>query len=263
MKRNHINAINLLSFSMFFLLSCVEENTFDTNQYVISFTPTVDTTVSMLNSPNSDAFSYPVGIMCNTSWTASSSVSWLTVSPQSGMGWGMMTLQATQNTDFSPRTGLVTVVCSGIEKTINVTQTGLERTFTLSTKSLNYLSSSSSKDLKITSNQSWKSSTNVSWISLSKTSGTGDATLSVTAETNTSIDSRRGTIVFSVGDSSYEVSVTQYGADPTFNVSPMSLSFTSESSSTSLSVKSNQSWTASCDVSWLTLSLTSSSSAYL
>ena len=124
MKRNHHIAPSLLSFTLFFLLSCVEENTFDAKQYVLSFTPMVYTNVSTLSFTASDISTVTVDITCNSSWGASSSDSWLTVGPPSGWGNAQLKVWVTRNSDSSPRTGTITVVCRGITKTISVTQAG-------------------------------------------------------------------------------------------------------------------------------------------
>jgi hypothetical protein len=67
-----------------------------------------------------------ITITSNTSWTASSGQTWLTVSPTSGSNNGTLTLTATSaNTATTVRTATVTVSGTGVEaQTINITQLG-------------------------------------------------------------------------------------------------------------------------------------------
>ncbi len=75
-----------------------------------------------------------VTVTCNTSWTATSSASWLTVSPASGSNNGTITARASANTAASQRTATITVSANGVtSQTISVTQTGtngIENEFT-------------------------------------------------------------------------------------------------------------------------------------
>ena len=63
-----------------------------------------------------------VTVSANTTWTASSDATWLTVSPASGTNSGTLTLTAAENTATASRTATVTVTGGGITRTIAVTQ---------------------------------------------------------------------------------------------------------------------------------------------
>jgi hypothetical protein len=81
------------------------------------------TTISIAAAANStDTFS----IASNTSWTAASSQSWLTVDPVSGSKDGKVTLTVQQNADTMSRTATVTVSAKGTtSQTLTVTQTSI------------------------------------------------------------------------------------------------------------------------------------------
>lgn len=82
-------------------------------------------------------------------------------------------------------------------------------TFFLSTYEMTLFAPGGTDTIYVTSNQAWKVSENDEWLTLSPISGTGDATIIVKAEANTSVESRAGTLTFSVGDKTYRVSVMQ------------------------------------------------------
>ena len=63
-------------------------------------------------------------ISSNTSWTAQSSETWLTVSQSSGEKNATVTVRADDNTSTTQRTATITVSGGGITRTVDVTQAG-------------------------------------------------------------------------------------------------------------------------------------------
>ena len=206
---------------------------------------------------SSSSESKSITVTSNLSWAASSDVSWLTLSNSSGLGKATLTLTTEANTSTNSRSGTVTFSAGGKTYTVSVSQAGADPTFSVTPTTLSFTASAGSKSVSITSNTSWTASSDGSWLTLSKSAGEGNATLSLTVEENTSISSRTGTVTFKSSGKDYTVSVTQTGADPTFSITPTTLSFTSSGGNQSITVTSNQTWTASSSVSWLTLSKTS------
>ena len=198
--------------------------------------------------------SQSITLKSNQSWTASSSVSWLTLSKTSDTGNATLTLTAQANTSTDNRSGIVTFTAGGKTYTVNVSQDGVATYFEITPTTLSFTSSGGSKSVSVMSNLPWTVSADASWLKLSNNSGTSDATLSVTAEENTSTSSRSGTVTFNAGGKDNTVSVTQEGATPFFNVTPENIAFTSTADSKQISITSNISWTATSNASWLTLS---------
>jgi len=152
-----------------------------------------------------------ITLTTNQNWTASCDVSWLTLSVTSGTGDATVSVAATANTSTDSRTGTITFKAGGSSYEVAVTQTGISGTFSVTPMSRSFTSSGGSESFAVTSNLSWTVSSGVSWLTLSKTSGTGNATVTAKAEANTSTDSRKGTITFKAGGSSYQVAVAQSG----------------------------------------------------
>ncbi len=83
--------------------------------------------------------------------------------------------------------------------------------FNVSNNSIVYSFSGGIEQISLTTNLSWKAIPSESWITLSSTSGIGNATISVMVEENTSTEVRKGNVVFSAGDYSIKVVITQKG----------------------------------------------------
>lgn len=130
----------------------------------------------------------------------------------------------------------------------------------LSQSSMSFGSSSGSKDLNVTSSTGWTVSDNSSWISVSPSSGSDNGSVSISCTANTSSTYRSGTVMVSDGEIIKTVNILQDGASS----SPLSLSvsnlyFEDIGGSYSVSVSSDDSWTVSTSVYWISVSSTSGS----
>lgn len=82
--------------------------------------PEINLSISTYNFGGAGG-SKAVSVTSNRNWTASESVSWLSISGGSGTNDGSFTITATNNTG-SARTAIVTVTADGISKTISISQ---------------------------------------------------------------------------------------------------------------------------------------------
>lgn len=127
------------------------------------------------------------------SWTATSSESWLTLSPASGKGTTEVTATVAENTTDEERQAAITVKVGDTEQTILVTQKAHYLTIT-PTQFDALPSTGGSHELTIGTDDSWKAITNASWITLNPESGTGDIIVTATAADNPSINDRKDTV---------------------------------------------------------------------
>ena len=153
-----------------------------------------------------------VTVTSNTSWTATSSAGWLTVSPASGSNNGTITAVAAANTSSSQRTATITVSGSGITRTISVTQAGVSYNLTVNPTSLSYTANGESKTVTVTSNTSWTATSSASWLTVSPASGSNNGTITAVAAANTSTQQRTATITVSGSGITRTINVTQAGA---------------------------------------------------
>ena len=110
-------------------------NTIDNNVYINAYAAvqcaqSYNSSTNLSVSPTSLSYtaageSKTVTVSSNVSWTATSSASWLTISPASGSNNGTITAVAAANTATSQRTATITVSGNGTSaRTISVTQAG-------------------------------------------------------------------------------------------------------------------------------------------
>ncbi len=153
-----------------------------------------------------------VELTSNTSWTASSSQAWLTVTPAAGSGNQTLTVGATPNASVSPRTAVLTLSASGVSSQIvTVTQAGATPVLTLSTTSLNVnFAEGSTAQFEVASNAGWTASSSETWLTVSPASGSDNARLTVMAALNAAYTPRKATVtVRASGAADKTVEVTQ------------------------------------------------------
>ena len=158
----------------------------------------------------------PLSITSNTSWTAASDATWLTLSALSGTGTGSESIdvEATANTTVSVRTATITITDGGsLTRMVSVSQAAGDATLTVSPDPLTFVSGGETLPLSIMSNTSWTASSDADWLTLSVLSGTGTGSESINVEAtaNTTVSERTATITITDdgGSLTETVSVTQ------------------------------------------------------
>jgi hypothetical protein len=202
-----------------------------------------------------------IAVTSNVSWTAGKDTSWITVSPASGSNNGTISVAVEANTETNSRTGTVTVTGGGITRTVSITQAAYvppTNTLTVSPATLDFTASGETKSVTVTSNVNWAASKDAAWITVSPASGSNNGTVSVTAEANTEISSRTGTVTISGGGLTHTIAVTQ-AADvttpsPVLTVSTANVELAAEGGSQNITIQSNISWTAVCSDAWVSVS---------
>ncbi|MBQ6276569.1 MAG: S8 family serine peptidase [Bacteroidales bacterium] len=203
--------------TMYIAIMCVSNDVFaffiDDIEVSSSSTPSYNLTVNPSSlSYTAAGESKTVTVTSNTSWTATSSATWLTVSPASGSNNGTITAVASANTSSSQRTATITISGSGITRTVSVTQAGVSYNLTVNPTSLSYTAAGESKTVTVTSNTSWTATSSASWLTVSPASGSNNGTITAVAAANSSTSQRTTTITVSGSGITRTINVTQAGA---------------------------------------------------
>ena len=208
---------------------------------------------------NNTASSVNVTINAEASWVASSSASWIDVSPVSGKsGVSTLKVSVSPNTSTSERTGYVNLSIGGSQRIqIPVKQRGIY--IETEQSELSFVAAGGSLDLSVLSNTNWTVSSLPSWITVSTRQGEGAGTVKVTAFENPYTVNRSGVIHLTQTGLSIDVAVTVFQAGKTFDVNTTMLNFEDKQSTQTISIQTDGTWTASASESWITLSPTKAS----
>ena len=203
--------------------------------------------------------SQELAVLSNTSWTVSSTPSWLTVSPSNGDGDGTVKVTAQDNPNTANRSGVIHITQSGLSIDVAITVSQAGKTFDVNTTILNFEDKQETQTVEILTDGTWNARTDDMWITLSPMSASGNSTLSVTVAENPNDSERTGQVIVSMGDKSSTISVVQKGKY--FTVSNSLLSYTSKGGSLNIAVTTNDTWTAQIEnnPTWLQLSSSSGS----
>jgi all-beta uncharacterized protein len=212
-----------------------------------------------ISAPSTGSFgsvSITTGSSCT--WTAVSSVSWVTfTSPASGQGLSSVSYSVAPNTTGASRSGTITVA----GRTITVSQSGGSCSYTVSPTSVSAQSTGLNASVSIVTGSScpWTAVPSVTWITItSSASGSGLGSFNYSVAPNTTSVPRTGTIAVA----GQTVSITQAAGSCTYTVTPTNVSVPSTGSNASVSVVTGSScaWTATSNVSWITITAGSSMS---
>ncbi|MBS0184052.1 MAG: fibronectin type III domain-containing protein [Nitrospira sp.] len=245
---------------------------------LISLTVTAPSTTVVL-SPSSLTFSgvqggaNPAGqtvvVNSNGNWTASSSATWLTLSPASGNGNGSIAANvALSSAVVGTNNATITVTSGGVTRTISVALTVSAASLTASPNNVTYIATQgagnpSAQAITIGSNGAWTVTDNASWLSISATSGTGNGSITAAAITGSLTAGTYNALITVSSTSATPVSIpvtfTVTAPSSTITVSPTSLTLTgiqggTNPASQAVTVNSSGKWTASSSATWLTLS---------
>jgi hypothetical protein len=134
---------------------------------------------------------------------------------------------------------------------------------TVSTNTLNLSNAGGNATVNITTTPTdlfWAASDNASWVNLSLASGRGAASLVITADANTTANSRGATVTIAGENAIQTISIIQPANNGNvLSVSPETASVPNSSGSLPLVLTSNVSWSITSNAVWLTTDLTSGS----
>jgi hypothetical protein len=192
-----------------------------------------------------------VTTQASCAWTATSTATWITITPGPASGTGSATVlySVAANDTTAERIGSIQI--GG--QTHTITQAAMVCTYALDPTSRSFLSAGGPGSVAIETHSAcaWTATSSASWIAVSLPSGTGSATVGYTVAANTATTERTGTIT--IGGQMH--TVTQAGLACTYTLNPVSANVAAGASQGSVTVTTQAgcTWTATTTVTWVTL----------
>jgi len=202
---------------------------------------------------SADGGSGTISFTGNNDWTASSSDSWVTVSPSSGTasdGPVTVTVRAAANTTFEDRSATVTIRSEGLTQSVTVRQSA-NLGVVVPTKSYQIASDARTIDVEVQANVDYSVSVSDSWIKQTGTKGLTSKTLTFSVEANGTYDARSATITIKPQSGEAQaISVTQAQKDALL-VSKASYSMPYGGGEIDVKVESNVEFEVKSGVDWI------------
>jgi hypothetical protein len=198
-----------------------------------------------------------VDVLSNANWEITFIDDWLEASPLTGFGTETLTITYESNPFTATRSGKVFLETLGgtVTTSITIIQTGSEPTLVVTPSEQQVGHQQGSINFNVSSNTGWTVATNANWLEIDPFAGYLDQDFTVFYDENLLAAPRSATITISTTDDTleFEVILHQLGAPPTISVSPSFQEVGFEAGTCTLTVSSNDHWTASTNVPWLTL----------
>lgn len=203
--------------------------------------------------------SMELALRSNGEWTINSSAEWITVSPMSGKGDATLTFTAQANATGVDRAVQIKAITKDNTATVIVMQGAAVQPpqYYLNVSPKDYHCGSAGGDffVEVSSNINWSVSA-PQWITCSATEGSNDATviLTVSPIDGEITETRVAEVIFESSLASDTVHVTQT-MDPILGIDimPKNLEFVCTGETKIVAVFTEDAWTTSMDVDWVTL----------
>lgn len=196
-----------------------------------------------------------------TPWKTENEVEWISLSPESGDGSGIISVGVSENMIAEePRTGIFYVKSAvndwKFESPISVTQAAAMPIITPSKTEVEFTGSKNSETITVSSNCSWTVSTTSEWLTVTKK----DNTILLSVTSNESNSYRSTTFyVFHEGTNYVSKTITVRQAPASVSASTETLVFNSAAGNVKMTVNSEANWTAATSSSWIDVSPSSGS----
>ncbi len=193
-----------------------------------------------------------VNVTSESHWTASTSYSWINVSPENGdAGTSVLKISVSPNTAVDERIGYV-VLSVGAEERIQIPVK--QRGIYIETDKIQYdfEASASTQTMQVKSNTSWQISSSLpSWVSVDKTSGNGNAEIKISVEDNPNTTERNGEFIVSQPGLSAMATVKVHQKGKTFDVATTTLTFNDKRETQTVSIATDGTWRAYTSAEWI------------
>ena len=218
-----------------------------------------DTTTQEINAQGGTV---EIVLKSNGDWTINPTAEWIAVSPMSGKGDATLTLTVEANTTGEDRSTQIKATTKDNTATLVVTQGAQspQPQYYLNVSPKNYRCGGAGGEftVEVSSNLDWNV-TVPQWITCSVTEGSNDATVTLTVSPieDEKIEMREADVLFESSLTSDKVHVVQT-VDPIMGIEimPKNLEFVCTGETKIIAVFTEDAWTASMDVDWVTLSQT-------
>lgn len=218
-----------------------------------------DTTTQEINAQGGTV---EIVLKSNGDWTINPTAEWIAVSPMSGKGDATLTLTVESNTTGEDRSTQIKATTKDNTATLNLTQGAQspQPQYYLNVSPKNYRCGGAGGEftVEISSNLDWIVTT-PQWITCSVMEGFDDATVTLTISPieDEKIEMREADVLFESSLASDKVHVVQT-VDPIMGIEimPKNLEFVCTGETKIIAVFTEDAWTASMEVDWVTLSQT-------
>lgn len=192
-----------------------------------------------------------VTVTSSDEWEFSSKEDWITASKQNGENNAIVKIIVAENYDPEIRTGVAIFRCGNKQSDIQITQEAKEYSVSVEPKEITFDANGEEKEVTVTSSDEWELTTDCDWIQTSASKGDNGTSVKITALFNNTTEQRTGSIVFTCGNKTAELKLTQEANNFSISIEPTELVFGPAGGEETVKITSSHKWTLKNNVEWV------------
>ena len=193
-----------------------------------------------------------VTITSSDEWEFSSKEDWITASKQNGENNTTVKIIVAENYDPEIRTGVAIFRCGNKQSDIQITQEAKEYSMSVEPKEITFKANGEEKEVTVSSSDEWELTADCDWIQTSTSKGDNGASVKITASFNNTSEQRTGSIVFTCGNKTAELELTQEANNFSISIEPAELVFGPAGGEETVKITSSHKWTLTNNLDWIT-----------
>ena len=193
-----------------------------------------------------------VTVTSSDEWEFSSKEDWITASKQNGENNTTVKIIVAENYDPEIRTGVAIFRCGNKQSDIQITQEAKEYSVSVEPKEITFKANGEEKEVTVSSSDEWELTADCDWIQTSTSKGDNGASVKITASFNNTSEQRTGSIVFTCGNKTAELKLTQEANNFSISIEPAELVFGPAGGEETVKITSSHKWTLTSNLNWIT-----------
>lgn len=199
-----------------------------------------------------------VTITSSDEWTVaypSDHKDWLKVSSVEGENGAKVNITVEKSDSPEIRYSCVSFYCGDKKADVTIEQAAKEYSISVEPTEITFNANGEEKEVTVSSSDEWELTTDCDWIQTSASKGNNGTSVKITASFNNTSEQRTGTIVFTCGNKTAELKLTQVANDFSISIVPAEIEFGAEGGKQAIKVTSSHKWTLINDNDWITTSI--------
>ena len=199
-----------------------------------------------------------VTITSSDEWTAAYPTDhkdWLKVSSVEGENGAKVNITVEKSDSPEIRYSYVSFYCGDKIAEVTIEQAAKEYSVSVEPTEIAFAANGEEKEVTVSSSDEWELTTDCDWIQTSASKGYNGTSVKITASFNNTSEQRTGAIIFTCGNKTSELQLTQEANNFSISLEPSEITFGAEGGKQTIEVSSSHEWTLTNDSDWITTSI--------
>lgn len=199
-----------------------------------------------------------VTITSSDEWTAAYPTDhkdWLKVSSVEGENGAKVNITVEKSDSPEIRYSYVSFYCGDKIAEVTIEQAAKEYSVSVEPTEITFAANGEEKEVTVSSSDEWELTTDCDWIQTSASKGDNGTSVKITASFNNTSEQRTGAIIFTCGNKTAELQLTQGANNFSISLEPAEITFGAEGGKQTIEVSSSHEWTLTNDSDWITTSI--------